>query len=218
MTSPADTPRPRNVLLLCISQDFGAQFLSAVTATCGAGGRRLVAGGETLDLEVLAGDPRLNPAWPDLLKKGDGYLLLLRHLDHISMDKVQAIYSHLLRDAYGPLAVFVVREPGELEFKVSCLACGQKLLVRDSDVNKTGRCPYCKEAFRLMAQTEYVRSQLRLPDAVPVARVCPTDPAPIQAALLELAQRIRRPAVSALEMRDDQAAKRATTRIQITES
>ena len=64
----------------------------------------------------------------------------------ISLEKVKAIYTHLSAHE-APQNVLIARADGEGDFKMSCPSCAQKLWVRDSDVDKRGRCPSCKKAF-----------------------------------------------------------------------
>ena len=74
-----------------------------------------------------------------------------------------------------PTAVFLFRDADEIDFKMSCPACGQKLWVRDTDEGKRGRCPNCKTAFHLPSQPQHVKTELSLHGEIPVARVVGKD-------------------------------------------
>lgn len=155
------------ILALSVHQEMGEAFARDVTG----GAAEAKVGGQPISIDVLSGDPRLNAAWDDTIKNADGIALLIRFMDVISMDKIKAIYRKIPSEESVPIATVIVRDNGESDFKMSCPVCGQKLWVRDSDAGKRGRCPNCKKAFTLPDQVSHVRSQLALPDSVPVLRV-----------------------------------------------
>jgi len=64
--------------------------------------------------------------------------------------------------------------------------CGQKLWVRDSDVNKRGRCPNCKKAFNLPAQCKQVRGLLSMDETQPVCTVFEQSKISLESAVREL--------------------------------
>jgi DNA-directed RNA polymerase subunit RPC12/RpoP len=43
------------------------------------------------------------------------------------------------------LHVFICRQAGEIDYKISCSKCGQKLLVRDAMAMRRARCPHCQD-------------------------------------------------------------------------
>jgi len=165
-------------------------------------------------LEVLAGDPRLNPDWDSRVEAADALVLLVRFLDVISVDKIRAIYRRLPSEKTVPLAVFILREEGEIDFKISCPACGQKLWVRDTDVNKRGRCPNCKKAFRLPSQSQHLKSQLMLPDSIPIFTVVRGNPSSSRGALANLVARASG-RLEAAAQPDAETLKKATVRVQL---
>jgi hypothetical protein len=105
----------------------------------------------------------------------DGLLLLVRFMDVLTMDRLKKIREQLPTDPVKPMAVLLFREPDEIDFKMSCPACGQKLWVRDTDEGKRGRCPNCKTAFHLPSQPQHAKVELALHADIPVIRVVGKD-------------------------------------------
>lgn len=105
----------------------------------------------------------------------DAVLLLVRFMDALTMDRLKGIHAQLPQDPAKPMAVLLFREPDEIDFKMSCPACGQKLWVRDTDEGKRGRCPNCKTAFHLPSQPQHAKTELSLTGEVPVTRVVGKD-------------------------------------------
>ena len=120
---------------------------------------------------------------PGGLDKADVLVGLVRFVDLLTLQQME----ELLRPAStrGPLAVAILiyRNEGEEDFKMSCPYCGQKLWVRDVDVDKRGRCPHCRKGFTLPKQEEHVRAILKLPASVPVHRVQRNDAGSISSPL-----------------------------------
>jgi hypothetical protein len=202
------------ILILSIHQEMGEQFIADLTDGTPSGSAKVDVADGSLNIDVLAGDPRLNPAWDEAVRKADGMLLIARFLDVISLDKIKAIYRRLPSDKMIPLSVLLSREEGELDYKMSCPACGQKLWVRDSDIGKRGRCPTCKKPFKLPPQTDLVRSQLMLPDTVPVSQVSKNDQESCMMALLSLANRLTG-TIADKEVVSEDNLKKQTIRVQI---
>lgn len=203
----------KNILLLAIHQEMGEGFLSDVCDQSSSGSGSLALNGLDLKLNVLAGDPRLNPSWDETVRTADAMILLNRFLDVISLDKIKAIYRRLPSDKMIPLSVVLVREEGENDFKMSCPACGQKLWVRDSDIGKRGRCPTCKKPFKLPSQAEMVRSQLMLPDTVYISTVARNDKESCLTALSDLSGSLAG-SVSSSSVQEENL-KKTTVRVQI---
>lgn len=154
-----------NVYVLTIFQEMGDVFVDAV------GGPDVRIADRNVHFEVLAGDPRVNPAWKDDLNRASALVILIRFMDIISMDKIKAIYKSIPDELGLPISILLFREEGESDFKMSCGACGQKLWVRDQDAGKRGRCPNCKKSFPLPAQEAHLREQLDLDETLLVSRV-----------------------------------------------
>ena len=109
------------------------------------------------------------------LAAADAVLLLVRFMDALTMDRLKAICAEIPREPPVPMAVLLFREPEEIDFKISCPACSQKLWVRDTDEGKRGRCPNCKTAFHLPSQAQYAKTELALRGDVPLTRVVGKD-------------------------------------------
>jgi hypothetical protein len=202
------------ILILSIHQEMGEQFIADITDGTPAASTRIELESGALDIDVLAGDPRLNPTWDETVRKADGMILLARFLDVISLDKIKAIYRRLPSDKMIPLSVLLSREEGELDYKMSCPACGQKLWVRDADIGKRGRCPTCKKPFKLPSQIDLVRSQLTLPDTVPGSLISKNDKESCMLALLSLAKRLTG-TIADNEITSEDNLKKQTMRVQI---
>ena len=213
----AETSRV-NILILCIHPELGETFLQSVcNGAVGSTGDTVVENRQ-VHLEVLAGDPRLTPNWDDTLKGADAVALLVRFLDVISLDKIRAIYRRLPSERSSPMAVILFREEGEIDFKMSCPACGQKLWVRDTDVGKRGRCPNCKKAFKLPSQAGHLKSQLMLPDAVPALTVVRGKTASCRGALASLLAYLQGTIVPQAERLDQETLKKTTVRVQVSDT
>jgi hypothetical protein len=163
------------VVVLSAEEVLGGVLLKSLGGDLQGGGEMLLAQPPTR-LALAPGGGTDQEALAAALSSSDAVLLLIRFMDALTMDRVKAICDGLPRDPPLPMAVLLVREPEEIDFKISCPACGQKLWVRDTDEGKRGRCPNCKTAFRLPSQLQHAKSELNLPDEVPVTRVTAGDP------------------------------------------
>lgn len=215
---PAANGSKVSVLILCIHPELGETFLQSVcTGAAGTSGETVIEN-KAVHLEVLAGDPRLTPAWDETIKKADAVALLIRFFDVISLDKIRAIYRRLPSERSAPMAVIFFREEGEIDFKMSCPACGQKLWVRDSDVGKRGRCPNCKKAFKLPSQAGHLKGQLMLPDAVPALTAVRGKGASCRGALGSLLSYLAGTIVPQAASLDQETLKKTTVRVQIQDT
>jgi hypothetical protein len=197
-------------------QEMGESFVQTLDADASGGQGRVEVGDVAVQLDVLAGDPRVNAAWEDQIGKAQGLILLVRFMDVISMDKIRAIFRSIPADLDVPMAIVLFREQGEGDFKMSCAACGQKLWVRDQDVGKRGRCPNCKRAFRLPAQDEHLKSQLLIPDAIPVVTVDHGNPTSSITAMTGLVGKMGGELAAGKETFDPDVLKQTTMRIHLS--
>jgi len=208
-----------SVLVICIHPELGETFLQCVCeGSAGTTGETVIEN-RPVKLDVLAGDPRMIPNWDEVIKGADAMALLVRFLDVISLDKIRAIYRRLPSERSSPMSVLLFREEGEIDFKMSCPACGQKLWVRDTDVGKRGRCPNCKKAFKLPSQAGHLKAQLMLPDAVPALTVVRGKVASCRGAVASLLAYLKGTVVPGTEEGIDQETlKKTTVRVQIQDT
>ncbi len=208
-------PGKISILILCIHPELGETFVQSVCAGAAGTSGDTIVEDRNVHLDVLAGDPRMTPNWDETLKKADAIALLIRFLDVISLDKIRAIYRRLPAESSAPMAVLLFREEGEIDFKMSCPACGQKLWVRDSDTSKRGRCPNCKKAFKLPSQAGHLKSQLMLPDAIPALTVVRGKAASCRGALASLLEYLKGKIVPTAASMDQETLKKTTVRVQV---
>ena len=138
--------------------------------------------GSTVHLSSKHGEPDPAADWRDAVAKADAFAIAVQYVDVITMDRLKGIYDAVTQQNDKPFGIFVYRGAGEADYKLSCPHCGQKLWVRDSDVNKRGRCPNCKKAFILPSQGDHVRMRLEADVTIPLASIQGGNHASIQAA------------------------------------
>ncbi|MFP6905382.1 MAG: hypothetical protein VCG02_09200 [Verrucomicrobiota bacterium] len=126
--------------------------------------------GKTLQIGVHSGPLGSPGDSRSEIGDADAIALVVHYMDVITLDQLRDTCT-LLRDHHGKVAVFLYREEGEVDCKMSCPSCGQKLWVRDTDVGKRGRCPNCKKAFMLPDQAEHIRAELALDPGISITRV-----------------------------------------------
>jgi predicted RNA-binding Zn-ribbon protein involved in translation (DUF1610 family) len=202
-----------SVLILSIYRDLAEAFVETV----GGGGPEPLLNGHPAQFTIVAGDPIQYPAWDEHLAMADMIIMIVRFLDVHSLEKIKSIYRYLPSELSAPVGIFLLRDKGEIDFKVSCPACGQKLWLRDTDVGKRGRCPNCKKPFIILSQLDYLKTQLMLPESVVIQYVTREDPASCLAAMDKLVGSTPvgiRPAEVATNL---EALKNATMRIQLQE-
>lgn len=135
-------------------------------------------GAHRIHMEILAGEATNPESLSTILAGADAVLLAIRHVDVLSLEKVRAIYTHL-SDHEAPQDVVIARADGEGDFKMSCPSCAQKLWVRDTDVDKRGRCPSCKKAFTVPSQVRELRNVMPLPEEISVKTVFQGNPSTV---------------------------------------
>lgn len=198
--------RKTRVLVLSIYRDLAEAFIeSAATGNLA----------DKVVFDVVAGDPHQNPGWEEMVANADAMAFVVRFLDVLSLDKIKSVFRALPSEIDVPLGMFMLRDENEIDFKISCPACGQKLWLRDTDVGKRGRCPNCKKPFVILSQQDHIRSQLLLPDAVPITKIVRNDTAVCKQALETLVEAASAGIVPADTSVSSEALKNATMRIQI---
>ena len=206
------TGKKTNILILSIYRELAEEFLGAFTAEP----KTDVAINDFLvTFEIAAGDPSQDPAFVEHLTKADAIAIVVRFLDVLSLEKIKNIYRSLPDPLSIPVAVFMLREKGEADFKISCPSCGQKLWLRDTDIAKRGRCPNCTKPFVILSQGDHLKSQLILPDKVETFKVTRSNPESFHAALIKLFGSVPAGIKPADLSVNNEALKNATVRIQI---
>jgi hypothetical protein len=202
------------LLVLSTDQELADAFVQNVCGPVMEDTGCVRCGSVVARIDTLAGDPRLNPDWLKSLAEADMYILLVQHVDILALEELKKVYFTLPSyPSEVPLSIFVVREPGKAEFKMSCQKCGQKLWVRDMHVGKSGTCPSCRKAFMVFSQKVTLRQHLRLPAELPVEQVDGEDH---EATLCALGRLFDRTGKNGAEPElDSNALKRSTMRIQI---
>jgi hypothetical protein len=118
-------------------------------------------------------------------------ICLIRFVDQMELQKLsQRLFPDNHPGQRIPHLFLVYRKNNEADFKMSCASCGQKLWVRDLDVNKRGRCPNCKKGFTLPGQEELAIQFLGLKQTAPLYRAMQDDPSSVAAGLRILLKRI----------------------------
>jgi hypothetical protein len=160
----------QTLLLASPDLDLVEWLLSDLGAERGGGRPTARFSGQELQFIVDGdGETAGEDATPDVL------VGLVRFVDVLSLQRMGERLGGVPGRKTVPLAVLVYRNENESDFKMSCPYCGQKLWVRDADVDKRGRCPHCRKGFTLPRQEEHVQSTLKLPDSVPVLRIQRND-------------------------------------------
>jgi len=102
---------------------------------------------------------------PDALERKDletdGVVVLVEHLDLSSVARLRHAMDAVVARPGIRLQVAIFRRE-DPEFKVSCLQCGQKLLISFDAVGRKGTCPRCQNVAVLPAQEAVARAALGL--------------------------------------------------------
>jgi predicted RNA-binding Zn-ribbon protein involved in translation (DUF1610 family) len=139
----------------------------------------------------------------------------VRFLDVLSLEKIKTLYRYLPIEEDVLVGIFILRDPGEIDFKISCPSCGQKLWLRDTDVGKRGRCPNCKKPFIILSQADHIRKQLLLPASQLILTVEKGNYDSFQKAMLELLESKSAAIKPAAQGPQAEALKRSTVRINL---
>lgn len=150
---------------------------------------RIPMGEHTAEVELFRITEDLHEGLELILNKADACLLLIRFLDQLSMNRIKETFRLIGAEAFLPKTFAIFREPKEVEFKISCTYCGQKLWVRDRDAGRRGNCPKCRKTFFIPTQKAFVTSFLMLNETVPVITITNGE-ASCQNAITSLVERI----------------------------
>jgi len=204
-----------NILVVAVYRDLADDFLGTIASE---DGKDLTIGNHVMMLDVFVGDPADDPSFAERVAKAHAITILVRFLDVLSLDKIRNIYHHLAQAESIPKAVFYLRDKGELDFKISCPSCGQKLWLRDTDVGKRGRCPNCSKPFIILSQSDHLKTQLILPEGTPCLKVIRKDNDSFRNAVGKLLESQSSGVVPADAGVSLEALKHATVRIQVQDA
>lgn len=202
---PQSIPAKLVIGVLAVDAAAGQRLLDTV---CGPGRCDFQAEEFSVRLRLLVYNNAGENALIREISSCDAVALLVCHIDALSIETIKAAYRLLPLEYHMQASVLILREPGRMEFKMSCPACGQKLWVRDEDKGRNGRCPHCKKTFVLPAQTAHLKSILMTPDSIPLITVVDGHAGKCQGPIAELAARAGRHA---------QARNSATMRVQLAD-
>lgn len=154
-----------------------------------AGVGQIPFGNKTIELELFPLVDQVHDGLAAVLAKADACLMVVRFLDQLSMNRIKDAFHLIGAETFLPKTIAIFREPKEVEFKISCTYCGQKLWVRDRDSGRRGNCPKCHKTFFIPTQKAFVTSFLMLTESVPVVTVTREDPSCLHA-VTSLVERI----------------------------
>ncbi|MDO9541162.1 MAG: hypothetical protein Q7J98_02415 [Kiritimatiellia bacterium] len=204
-----------NILVVPIYRDLVESFLGAIAPK---DNKEVTIGNRQVVLDVFTEDPSNDSSFKEHVAKAQAIAILVRFLDVLSLDKIKNIYHCLGQSDAISKAVFYLRDKGELDFKISCPSCGQKLWLRDTDVGKRGRCPNCSKPFVILSQADHLKTQLLLPDDMPCLKVIAKDADSFRTAIVKLLETQASGITPADASVNLEALKHATVRIQIQDS
>jgi phage FluMu protein Com len=141
--------------------EVAEQFVATVCGPGARSGKVNVNGIADVMLEVPLGLPA--DAVAERIKSADFTILLLRFVDEETLDVARALVRSLPPSSQSAVHFVIARMPGEVEFKMSCPKCGQKLLVKDSLAFRRTQCPRCKHPFTIPGQADLVRREFLVP-------------------------------------------------------
>ena len=189
-------------------------FLTELRNATESSGMELTIDEQRVTVSILASEKSESDTWQEEIAPADVVVFVLRHIDVISLDRAKKIYQSLPAGVVIPFSVLILRHEGEVDYKMSCPYCAQKLWVRDSDVDKRGRCPNCKKAFTLPSQVSQLRAALKLPDAATVHTVYQENPSSCLGAVQNLLGSLMGE-LRFDETIDSEAANATTMRVQV---
>lgn len=149
--------------------DVAEQFLSTL---CGPGaryGKVSLNGIADVMLEIPASLPIEGVA--ERIKGADFAVLILRYVDEETLGVARALLRSLPPAAQATVHVVIARQAGEVEFKMSCPKCGQKLLIKDALAFRRTQCPRCKHPFTIPGQADLIRQEFLIPPTHKISKV-----------------------------------------------
>lgn len=163
--------------------DLVGTFIESVGGSKGGSAKATLKGLADVYLEGVSEGDLKTESGAARLRETDFCLLLVRFLDALTLDAIRDLMRMLPSNAAHNLHVFICRNAGEMEYKISCSKCGQKLLVKDAMAMRRARCPHCQDFFQVPGQVDLVRAELLMPTNRMVRKVILGDLASCQQAL-----------------------------------
>lgn len=121
-----------------------------------------------LTIEALDGDTVFGDGLRNRLATAAGVIVVTQHGDAASVEELRRLVARMPEADSLPVCHALHREPGRMEFKISCGHCGQKLWVADAHEGRPGRCPGCKQTFLIPSQQRHIAAALQLAAETPV--------------------------------------------------
>ena len=205
------------VPVLSVDPELGMEFIRGVLGDPAADGvGELKFEHYHVRLRATADDPEAQADWAAHLAEADAAALVVHYLDGASLQGIHRRFHGALRARPDlPVGLFLFRQEGEREFKLSCGECGQKLWVREADIGKRGRCAHCRHPLIIPTPSEYLRERLSLPDAAPVLNVIKGDISLCRGALANLLARAGPGLLAGTGYRPSDFLKRSTVAIRL---
>jgi DNA-directed RNA polymerase subunit RPC12/RpoP len=169
--------------VVSVHTDMLEAFLTSVGGSKGGTAKATLKGLADVFLETVSEADLKQESGMSRLRESDFCLLLVRHLDAFTLDAIRDLLRLLPSNAAHNLHVFICRQAGEVDYKISCSKCGQKLLVRDAMAMRRARCPHCQDFFQVPGQVDLVRAELLMPSNRMVRKIIMGDLASCQQAL-----------------------------------
>ena len=192
------------VAVVTAEKEIASLFIGDV---CGAPGLEgeVTLGGRSIKLEASLVQPDTGFDGPGA-PLADAYIMIAHFLDAVSLDVLKFAYETINTRPRIRQAVILYRKNGESEYKISCSACGQKLLIRDTHVGQIGRCPHCKESSRLPLPDVLMSHAMGISQSANIRKISGKTPEHARELVSSLAQQVTG---------YDQALKSSTMRIEI---
>lgn len=211
MNDNTDNKKNR-ILIISLYHDLVEDLISPEKSN------ELMIGNHRVEIDVFTEDPSQDSSFGEHVAKAQAIAIVVRFLDVLSLDKIRNIYHQLSLAGSIPTAIFYLRDKGELDFKISCPSCGQKLWLRDTDIGKRGRCPNCSKPFFILSQADHLKTQLLLPENLPCVKVLRKDNDSFRAAVGKLLENVASGITPANADINLDALNHATVRIQIQDT
>jgi hypothetical protein len=148
--------------------EMAEQFVATLCGPGARAGKVTISGIADVMLEVPSGLPV--DAVAERIKGADFTVLVLRFVDEETLDVARALLRSLPPSAQSTVHFVIARMPGEIEFKMSCPKCGQKLLIKDTLAFRRTQCPRCKHPFTIPGQADLVRQEFLVPPTHKVSK------------------------------------------------